>query len=627
MRRQIALIMICTLLFSAIFNIGPGGALTVNAASSGPELEYANIEDWDEDVYAYEVFELEFDKDIKRHPKKYGEIELYNRDRSRSEKVEVTIDGNMLIIEPVKRMEYSADYRLLIEEEYIVTDDESGRPLAKNISFRFTVEDDYWGYDDDDDRDYALRGKTFGATLGEIEGQLNGYTDSLEGKKNNWSKAISTSRKIIDKYNLSKETTEYRNAFMRDFRDSFKKAYEEAFREENFKEFADAKEKDGAMDNGKKIGELEGELYGKLDYNSGKKNNWESALPSDSVIIEKYGLNRETAEYKENFLREYRYSFRDSYHSVFREENMDIAKGGLDAKFISMDGGDVESHDKILTLKIEAGSFYEETGISIEKNALYGSFSVAGMTQATNSYNVKVQNRSNSVSLKKPIIIEFKYHGPKEGGIYEFKNGRWTYLYSQFKSEDEDNKIYAEIHTNRYIGGTYAVFIDEAHKTMDDIGGHWAARSIETFLRRNYINGYPDRTFRPDQSITRAEIVKILDDVYGWSMYSPYTHASINFKDSSIFGVFASSISKAVSLGYVKGHTDNTFRPHIPITYQEVEWLMQRITGRQDFKWYTVAEKISKDYFVRSKSYNSKDNYITRAEVVYLLHSLEEGSI
>ncbi|MCK9268650.1 MAG: S-layer homology domain-containing protein, partial [Alkaliphilus sp.] len=272
-------------------------------------------------------------------------------------------------------------------------------------------------------------------------------------------------------------------------------------------------------------------------------------------------------------------------------------------------------------IKIEPGSFYEETGISIERASLYDSFLGSAMTRATHSYNIKVRNLLNSVNLKKPITIEFEYYGPKEGGIYEFKNGRWTYLYSQF----EGDKIYADIHTNRYLGGTYAVFIDETYKTMDDIGGHWAARSIETFLRRNHISGYPDRTFRPDQSITRAEFVKILDNVYGWSMYSPYTHTSINFADSSVFGVFADSISKAVSLGYVKGYTDNTFRPHIPITYQEVEWLMQRITGRQDFKWYTVAEKIFNDYYVRSKSYNSKENYITRAEVVYLLHSLEEG--
>ena len=621
MKQKIVLIIIFTLLFSAIFSINSDVSIVANAADYGPELIDSNIENRDEDVYAYEVFELVFDEDIKRHPKKYGEIELYNRDSSKNEKVEVTIDGNTLTIEPVKRMEYSARYRLLIENEYIVTDDKFEIPLAKDISFYFTVEDDYWGDDDDDDRDYALRGKTYGVRFGKIEGQLSGYMDSLDGKKNNWSKAIPTNKKIIDEYNLSKDTTEYRSAFLVDFRDNFKKAYEEAFRDENFKDSLTTKE--SALLHGGNIGKLEGEVYGKLDYIGGKKNNWESRLPFDSVIIERYNLNRETSEYRKSFLNGYKDSFRDSYNIAFWEENLEIAEGNLSIDYISMSGGEVYSYDGAMKLKIEPGSFYEETGISIERASLYDNFLGAAMTRATHSYNIKVQNLLNSVNLKKPITIEFEYYGPKEGGIYEFKNGRWTYLYSQF----EGDKIYVDIHTNRYLGGTYAVFIDETYKTMDDIGGHWAARSIETFLRRNHISGYPDRTFRPDQSITRAEFVKILDNVYGWSMYSSYTHTSINFGDSSIFGVFADSISKAVSLGYVKGYTDNTFRPHIPITYQEVEWLMQRITGRQDFKWYTVAEKIFKDYYIRSKSYNSKENYITRAEVVYLLHSLEEGSI
>ena len=80
--------------------------------------------------------------------------------------------------------------------------------------------------------------------------------DSLDGKKNNWSKAIPTNKKIINEYNLSKETTEYRNAFLLDFRDNFKKEYEEAFRDENFKDPLTTKE--SALIHGGNIGSLEG---------------------------------------------------------------------------------------------------------------------------------------------------------------------------------------------------------------------------------------------------------------------------------------------------------------------------------------------------------------------------------
>ena len=210
-----------------------------------------------------------------------------------------------------------------------------------------------------------------------------------------------------------------------------------------------------------------------------------------------------------------------------------------------MHGGVVNSFDQEMKLEIEPGTIYVETALTISKLNATNLPVDTYIISATSGYNVKIQNISNFMDLRKPIVLEFKYHGPETAGIYELKGGKWLYLHSTV----EDNKIFTVINTNKYAGGTYIVLIDERYKTMDDIGGHWAARSIETFLRRNHISGYPDRTFRPDQSITRAEFVKILDNVYGWSMYSPYTHTSINFADSSVFGVFADSISKAVSLG------------------------------------------------------------------------------
>ncbi|MGF1675894.1 MAG: S-layer homology domain-containing protein, partial [Rivularia sp. (in: cyanobacteria)] len=38
-----------------------------------------------------------------------------------------------------------------------------------------------------------------------------------------------------------------------------------------------------------------------------------------------------------------------------------------------------------------------------------------------------------------------------------------------------------------------------------DITNHWARPFIEALARRGILNGYPDGTFRPDNSVTRAE--------------------------------------------------------------------------------------------------------------------------
>lgn len=46
-----------------------------------------------------------------------------------------------------------------------------------------------------------------------------------------------------------------------------------------------------------------------------------------------------------------------------------------------------------------------------------------------------------------------------------------------------------------------------------DISGHWAEKNIITASNRYWISGYPDKTFRPDAYITRAEAITIVNRV------------------------------------------------------------------------------------------------------------------
>ena len=45
---------------------------------------------------------------------------------------------------------------------------------------------------------------------------------------------------------------------------------------------------------------------------------------------------------------------------------------------------------------------------------------------------------------------------------------------------------------------------------ISDVEGHWAQAEIEEALLYGWVNGYPDGTFHPDSSITRAEFTKML---------------------------------------------------------------------------------------------------------------------
>jgi len=54
-----------------------------------------------------------------------------------------------------------------------------------------------------------------------------------------------------------------------------------------------------------------------------------------------------------------------------------------------------------------------------------------------------------------------------------------------------------------------------APPTFPDIAGHWAAGNVEAASRAMFITGYPSGDFRPDQTITRAETVTLIDRSFG----------------------------------------------------------------------------------------------------------------
>lgn len=45
--------------------------------------------------------------------------------------------------------------------------------------------------------------------------------------------------------------------------------------------------------------------------------------------------------------------------------------------------------------------------------------------------------------------------------------------------------------------------------------GHWAADAIAYAAAQGWISGYPDGSFQPEQTVTRAETVKILNRALG----------------------------------------------------------------------------------------------------------------
>lgn len=107
-----------------------------------------------------------------------------------------------------------------------------------------------------------------------------------------------------------------------------------------------------------------------------------------------------------------------------------------------------------------------------------------------------------------------------------------------------------------------------------DIGGHWAQGTIIQWTTNGYISGYPDGTFKPDNSITRAEFVVMVNKAMGYNK-----RGNAYFSDVSAAHWAYAEIMKGVEAGYITGNGDGTFRPDAPVTRQEAAVMISKILG------------------------------------------------
>ncbi len=132
--------------------------------------------------------------------------------------------------------------------------------------------------------------------------------------------------------------------------------------------------------------------------------------------------------------------------------------------------------------------------------------------------------------------------------------------------------------------------------------------AIEYLNGKGAINGYPDGTFAPTNSVTRAEIVKILSAAFDLNSNSSDNLASFSDVDSSKW--YAPYIASAMQAGIIKGYEDNTFRPNNPVTYGELVTMILRIQNIS-VREATQGERWDTPYFEEASRRGFFNDYYT----------------
>ncbi|MBE9050775.1 family 10 glycosylhydrolase [Nostocales cyanobacterium LEGE 11386] len=91
-----------------------------------------------------------------------------------------------------------------------------------------------------------------------------------------------------------------------------------------------------------------------------------------------------------------------------------------------------------------------------------------------------------------------------------------------------------------------------------DVQNHWARLFIEALATRRILNGYPNGTFRPDNSVTRAEFAAIIGAVFTGTPKRQY----VPFVDVPANHWAINAIKKVYEAGFLIGYPDGRFRPN-----------------------------------------------------------------
>ncbi|MBD2743373.1 DUF1565 domain-containing protein [Coleofasciculus sp. FACHB-1120] len=108
---------------------------------------------------------------------------------------------------------------------------------------------------------------------------------------------------------------------------------------------------------------------------------------------------------------------------------------------------------------------------------------------------------------------------------------------------------------------------------LTDIKGHWAETFIQELVKQEIISGFPDKTFRPDASLTRSQYAALLTKAFN----PPAKREAIAFKDvaNSFWGYAA--IQQAYRGEFLSGFPDKTFKPNDNV--QRVQVIVSLVNG------------------------------------------------
>ena len=154
------------------------------------------------------------------------------------------------------------------------------------------------------------------------------------------------------------------------------------------------------------------------------------------------------------------------------------------------------------------------------------------------------------------------------------------------------------------------IMVDAAGVTVNDDGiyfndmsNHWANKYVNAAM--NYLTGYADGSYRPDQTAVREDVTVAMVKLKGYDMSEVDYSVLSNFTDNDSISSYAKAyVAMAISKDLINGFEDNTFRGQDTLTRAEAATLL-----------YRAFQKGSEDKVTDLSSVASKKNSETEKPI------------
>lgn len=157
---------------------------------------------------------------------------------------------------------------------------------------------------------------------------------------------------------------------------------------------------------------------------------------------------------------------------------------------------------------------------------------------------------SSASKLNKPVALSLTYdQGQITSGhkaavyYYNEQSGKWIYVGG---TSNPDGTITAN--ANRFA--TYAV-MNYQPLVLTDLNNHWATDYTDRLIGMGVMKGFEDQSFRPNESVTRAQFASIIARALGLKA----SGSAAEFADQSNIPAWAAGdVAAAVESGIIKGY-------------------------------------------------------------------------